>query len=124
MLLLGTKGQQFSKSLRLWMVEAGPAALILAALFVKFVYASVTIWEATPRASSVVSAMLASVLILGAPLTWFGRTWRVVNAILLNFFLTVLLISDRIHYRFFGDILSVGRALTRMADRRGGLQYF
>ena len=51
--------------------------------------------------------MLASLLILGAPLAWAGRTWRFIIVLVLDVFLTVLLMSDRIHHRFFGDILSV-----------------
>src|SRR5690349_20374339 len=107
MSVIGKTSEELSTGWRRWMIEAGPATFILAALFVKFVYASLTMEQPAPLERSVITAMFASVLILGAPLAWIGRLWRFIIAILLDFSLTVLLTSDRIHHRFFGDILSV-----------------
>jgi lipoteichoic acid synthase len=107
MVTFGTRYGEYNRGWRSWSVEAGPAALLLASLFVKFVYASLSLEQPIPLARSVVSAMFASLLILGAPLTWAGRTWRFIIVLVFDAFLTVLLMSDRIHHRFFGDILSV-----------------
>lgn len=98
-----TKGgyQQF-------VIGAGPTALLMASLFVKFVYASLSLGP-VPLESSVVSAMVASVLLLAMPLPWIGRMGRFVSAILVNFALTLLLTADRVHLGFFGDPISVAQ---------------
>ena len=90
-----------------WIFNIAPTIALMASLFAKYVSASLSLEQSVPLQSSVVSAMVACVSILTALLVCLSRTKRFIGALLVNFSLTVLLLADTIHLRFFGDILSV-----------------
>lgn len=55
----------------------------------------------------ILSATLASLLFLFAPLVLIRCTWRLALLSMLNLALTLLGVAGFLHYRFFGDVLSV-----------------
>jgi lipoteichoic acid synthase len=89
------------------LLEAGPAGFLMASLFVKMAHGNLSLKSSVPATTSRYCAMLASVLLVAAPLAMLGHTNRFAMAILLNLALTLLLTADRIHVSFFGDVISV-----------------
>ena len=83
-------------------------ALVLAALVVKaLLIDSFLDGGAHPVQRTPVTATLAVAAFLALPLPWIAPRARVPLVLLVNAALTTLLLGDRIHYRFFGDVLSV-----------------
>ena len=60
-----------------------------------------------PHQRMPLSATVAVAAFLAVPLPWIASRARVPLLLLVNAALTTLLLADRIHYRFFGDVLSV-----------------
>lgn len=55
----------------------------------------------------ILSATLASLLVLFSPLLLVPRVWRLSALLVLDVLLTLLGVAGFLHYRFFGDVLSV-----------------
>jgi lipoteichoic acid synthase len=55
----------------------------------------------------ILSATLASLMFLFAPLLLVPRIWRLLTLLALDLVLTVLAVGGFLHYRFYGDVLSI-----------------
>jgi lipoteichoic acid synthase len=118
------------------LLEAGPLAGVAALLCCKLVYFSallpgqwwlamndwwltdqdpITGWIRSPvqilgaiqARPHILSATLASLLILFAPLFLVPRVGRLAALLALDLFFTVLGMSEFLHYRFYGDVMSI-----------------
>jgi phosphoglycerol transferase MdoB-like AlkP superfamily enzyme len=99
-------------------LETALFLVVLASLAAKLIVLSVTLDdEPFPVERHVGSATLAAVLLLAAPLALLPRG-RSLAALLLNAILTSLALADAVHFRFFGDVISIP-GLTRAPQLRG-----
>lgn len=107
-----------TRSLNRWIVELSPFVWVMVSLWVKQICFSLTLrsWNGRPQESiwqwvsthpGVFNATLASLLILLAPLLLLPRVWRYLLLLLLDLFLTLLILADTVHVRFYGEVLSV-----------------
>lgn len=97
-------------------VEAGPIALFLAAVWLKTSYFSFPPREAIAHdwngwrlteALQAGAGSLALLLVLLAPLLLVGRVRRYAALWAVDLLATLLVLADLVHFRFYGDILSV-----------------
>jgi lipoteichoic acid synthase len=109
------------------LLEISPLLAVLIALWLKLAYftclISSELWLAEePRPwvrlalyvlsclvqhPHIVTATLATLLVLFAPFWMLSRTWRFVSVLLLDFVLTILGLVDLVHVRFYADVVAV-----------------
>jgi phosphoglycerol transferase MdoB-like AlkP superfamily enzyme len=88
-------------------IEAGPGAILLAFVYRKIERANASLDSRVRLERSAHAATWAAVLLASAVLAVAGRHGRLGGAVLLNLGLTLMLTADRIHLRFYGDLVSV-----------------
>ncbi len=102
------------------LAELGPVALIATVLWAKLVHLSVLLpsvsWTGGELMSlativgaypDVVTATLATILLVLAPLLLLGRGPRLAALLAINFGITMLALADLVHVRFYADVTSV-----------------
>jgi hypothetical protein len=101
-----------------WLLEVGPLVWVMASLCVKLVYFNVllrAVWLAPEEPLgrwidahlSVLSATLASLMLLAGLLLLVPQIWRLIILLALNLLLTSLVVADMVHMRFYGDVSSI-----------------
>ena len=86
-----------------------PVALVVLA-WVKLVLKQKVHWlVAIPAERWMLSATLASVLLLAVPLPIFSTFWRFIGALAINSAITLIGLADTVHSRFFGDVTSIAQ---------------
>src|ERR1044071_6557288 len=85
----------------------GPATLIGLA-WAKLAFSSNALACCPPAERWMLSANLASVLLLAVPLPLFSLFGQFVEALAVNGGLSLLILADTLHSRFFGDLTSIG----------------
>jgi phosphoglycerol transferase MdoB-like AlkP superfamily enzyme len=131
-------GRRFARHRAL--LEIGPLAFTIAALSLKLAYFSglvPTEWWAGDEITKqwlrpafhtvrflvshphVLSATVASVLLMLTPFPLLSRTWRFVSLLTFNLIVTTLGVADVVHARFYGDVVSVSDLV--LAPALGGV---
>lgn len=95
-----------------WVVELGPALIVLAGITVKLVHLTRRVsfdwtWLQTPEERLVLGFGLAAVTLLASGAIWLSRTKRLVAFLALNASVSLLILAYSVHVRFFGDAPSM-----------------
>jgi len=105
---------------RVWLVEIGPLVWGITSLWAKLVCfgASLRSLSWAPEEPlgrwllahpDMFTATLASLVLLFAPLLLFPRVSRFMILLLLNLALSVLVLVNAVHFRFYGNIMPIGQ---------------
>ena len=103
-----------------WLVEVGPLAWFTTFLWLKLVHVALSLrdvwWAPAETWSSWVAqhpglftAVLANLLVIGAPVALLPRRARFFTLLVLNLLITTLAVGDRVHAHFYGNLLVVTR---------------
>ena len=109
--------KQISTPTTTWLLEIGPLVWVLASLWIKQVYVSVSLrevwWEPTESFWQwilahpyVFSSSLTSLILFFCFVPFFSMIWRYIILLSLNLLFTSLFVADMIHLHRFADVLS------------------
>jgi lipoteichoic acid synthase len=93
-----------------WLLDIGVPSLVVAGLWIKTVYVTSILrpsWGFVPAERTVLSAGLASLILLFVPLLWVPRRWRLAAGLVFDLVVTFCIHADVVHARFFEDVISI-----------------